>query len=106
MDGFGVNINSLSWKNGELAPALDRLIDEVGAKTWRVVFDMADWEATNDNADPNTPELVLLQRALFQREVPEPVGHAALSESEGRHIRHHGQFHGACAGMDGRAEDH
>lgn len=54
IDGFGVNINSLSWKNGELAPALDRLVDEVGAKTWRVVFDMMDWESTNDNADPHS----------------------------------------------------
>ena len=56
MDGFGVNINSLSWKNGELAPALDRLVDELGAKTWRVVFDMMDWESANDNADPHTPD--------------------------------------------------
>ena len=55
MDGMGVNINALSWKNGQLAPALDRLVDEVGAKTWRVVFDMMDWESSNDNADPNTP---------------------------------------------------
>ena len=70
MDGFGVNINSLSWKNGELAPALDRLVDEVGAKTWRVVFDMADWESTNDNADPHTPNWTyynaLYSNAKFQ----------------------------------------
>ena len=70
MDGFGVNINSLSWKNGQLAPALDRLVDEVGAKTWRVVFDMMDWESTNDNADPNTPDWTyynaLYSNAKFQ----------------------------------------
>ncbi len=52
IDGFGVNINSLSWKNGELMPALDRLSDEMGATLWRVVFDMEDWEAENDNSDP------------------------------------------------------
>jgi hypothetical protein len=70
MDGFGVNINSLSWKNGQLAPALDRLVDELGAKTWRVVFDMMDWESTNDNADPNTPDWAyynaLYSNAKFQ----------------------------------------
>jgi hypothetical protein len=70
MDGFGVNINSLSWKNGELAPALDRLVDELGTKTWRVVFDMMDWESTNDNADPNTPNWTyynaLYSNAKFQ----------------------------------------
>ena len=70
MDGLGVNINSLSWKNGELAPALDRLVDEVGAKTWRVVFDMTDWESTNDNADPHTPDWTyydaLYSNAKFQ----------------------------------------
>jgi hypothetical protein len=55
MDGFGVNLNALSWKNGELAPALDKLVDELGATTWRVVFDMEDWESTNDNADPTVP---------------------------------------------------
>ena len=55
VDGFGVNVNSLSWKNGELKPALDRLIDQMGVTVWRVVFDMEDWESSNDNADPNTP---------------------------------------------------
>ena len=70
MDGFGVNLNSLSWKNGELAPALDRLADELGVKTWRVVFDMGDWESTNDNTDPNTPNWAyynaLYSNAKFQ----------------------------------------
>ncbi len=53
IDGFGVNLNSLSWKNNELVPALDMLVDQLGATTWRVVFDMTDWEGTNDNADTN-----------------------------------------------------
>src|SRR5262249_25439186 len=56
MDGFGVNINSLSWKGGELKPALDLLADQMGARVWRVVFDMEDWEAANDNTDPSTPD--------------------------------------------------
>ena len=52
MDGVGVNINSLSWKGGELRPALDMLIDQMGTNLWRVVFDMEDWEDPNDNTDP------------------------------------------------------
>jgi hypothetical protein len=52
MDGLGVNLNSLSWKNGESMPVLDMLVDTMGGQTWRVVFDMEDWESTNDNNDP------------------------------------------------------
>jgi len=52
LDGVGVNINSLSWKNGEARQAIDLLADQMGTTLWRVVFDMEDWEATNDNADP------------------------------------------------------
>ena len=54
MDGFGVNINALSWKNGAAQPAIDLLADQMGATTWRVVFDEEDWEDPNDNADPHT----------------------------------------------------
>jgi len=54
MDGFGISANSASWDNGELRPAIDRLIDDGGSTIWRVVIEMADWEATNDDADPNT----------------------------------------------------
>ncbi len=55
IDGFGTNINSLSWNNDNSAAAIDMLADTMGQTTWRVVFDMEDWESTNDNADPNTP---------------------------------------------------
>ena len=55
MDGLGVNINSLSWKNGELRPALDLLAD-MGVSSWRVVFDKTDWEDQNDNNDPNVAD--------------------------------------------------
>jgi chitodextrinase len=54
MDGFGVNINPNSWDNGNLKPALDLLVDQNGSKLFRVAIDMEDWEATNDNSDPNT----------------------------------------------------
>lgn len=53
IDGFGVNANSASWDNGELRPAIDRLIDEGGSTIWRVIIDMPDWEATNDDSNPN-----------------------------------------------------
>jgi len=53
MDGFGISANSASWNNGELRPAIDRLLDEGGSTIWRVVIEMADWEATNDDANPN-----------------------------------------------------
>jgi hypothetical protein len=53
MDGFGVSANSASWNNGELRPALDRLMDEGGSTIWRVIIEMADWEASNDDANPN-----------------------------------------------------
>jgi len=53
IDGFGVNANSASWDNGALGPAIDKLADEGGATIWRVVMEMADWEATNDDLDPN-----------------------------------------------------
>ena len=53
IDGFGVNINSASWKNGQLIPALDMLTNQLGATIFRVVIDNSDWENTNDNSDPN-----------------------------------------------------
>ena len=53
MDGFGVNANHRSWNNAELQPVLDALIDQAGMTLFRVIFDKADWETTNDNSDPN-----------------------------------------------------
>ena len=52
IDGFGVSANSASWDNGELRPAIDTLIAN-GSTIWRVVIEMADWEATNDDGDPD-----------------------------------------------------
>jgi hypothetical protein len=53
MDGFGVSINSDSWKNGELKPAIDMLVDQNGSQVYRVVMEMTDWESTNDDANAN-----------------------------------------------------
>ncbi len=54
IDGFGTNINGASWNNGRLAPALDLLSKTMGGTIFRVILETADWEATNDNADPQT----------------------------------------------------
>jgi hypothetical protein len=53
MNGFGASINSDSWNNGQLKPALDMLIDQNGTKTFRVVMEMTDWEQTNDDSNAN-----------------------------------------------------
>ncbi len=50
--GLGASINVHSWDNGALKPVLDQLIGQ-GTKTFRVVMEMADWESTNDDSDPN-----------------------------------------------------
>jgi len=53
IEGFGVNANHRSWNNDELKPVLDQLIDQAGMTLFRVVYDNADWEGTNDNSNPN-----------------------------------------------------
>jgi|GEM_PF-241896 O-glycosyl hydrolase len=58
MDGFGVNINSPWWIDGgyqstDVAkPAIDMLVDDLGASIFRVVIEEMDWEAVNDDDDP------------------------------------------------------
>ncbi|MDZ7604662.1 MAG: hypothetical protein U5K79_03530 [Cyclobacteriaceae bacterium] len=60
MDGFGVNINTSWWLDGDyrntdaVKPAIDLLKDELGATIFRAVIEDMDWETTNDNDDPNT----------------------------------------------------
>ncbi len=70
IDGLGVNINAHSWNDGELIPALDMLIDQMGTTAWRVAYDMVDWESTNDNSDPDVPNWTyynaLYANAAFQ----------------------------------------
>ncbi len=56
VDGFGVNANHRSWNNNELKPVIDALIDEAGMTLFRVVYDNANWETTNDNADSNVAD--------------------------------------------------
>jgi len=52
IDGYGTNANALSWDGDKLKPALDLLVDQLGATIFRVILDEMDWEQTNDNADP------------------------------------------------------
>src|SRR5208337_2012416 len=53
IEGFGVNVNHRSWTNNELQPVLDAFIDQAGMTLFRVIWDNTDWEATNDNTNPN-----------------------------------------------------
>ena len=53
IDGFGANINYRGWNNDELKPVIDALVDQAGMSLFRVIYDLADWEKTNDNADAN-----------------------------------------------------
>lgn len=52
MSGIGVNANVHSWKGGQLKPAIDRYA-ALGAVTWRVIVERADWEPTQVG-DPAT----------------------------------------------------
>jgi O-glycosyl hydrolase len=58
IDGFGVNINAAWWLNGDymdadvVKPAIDILIDSLGATIFRVVIEEMDWETVNDDNDP------------------------------------------------------
>ena len=53
IDGIGVNINTRSWKDDELKPAIDLLVDSMQAKIFRVILETPkDWENVNDNNDP------------------------------------------------------
>jgi O-glycosyl hydrolase len=59
MDGFGVNINPAWWFNGSytnaktVQPAIDLLVDSLGATIFRAVIEEIDWEEVNDDNDPD-----------------------------------------------------
>jgi O-glycosyl hydrolase len=64
IDGMGVNINVNSWKNGQLKPALDALIDVNGSTEFRVIRDPMTWVTSESqipalhNLDPVTLQTV------------------------------------------------
>jgi O-glycosyl hydrolase len=44
IDGFGVNINSKYWDSGALKPVMDLLIDDLGARLFRVdIYGKSNW---------------------------------------------------------------
>ncbi|MBA4166647.1 MAG: hypothetical protein H0X41_03735 [Chitinophagaceae bacterium] len=51
---IGVNANPQSWNINPKAVAavLDQLIDSMGCTSFRLMYDDCDWEAVNDNDDP------------------------------------------------------
>jgi len=53
IDGIGVNVNYRSWEGTSLQPVLNAFIDQAGMTLFRITHDLSDWEAVNDNADPN-----------------------------------------------------
>lgn len=54
--GLGVNANPQSWNvNPEAVKKLvDELVDGMGCSSFRLMFDDCDWEAANDNNDPES----------------------------------------------------
>ncbi len=55
IDGFGVNINSKYWDGGALKPVLDLLIDDLGARLFRVdVYGKSNWVDPDDALGPSS----------------------------------------------------
>jgi O-glycosyl hydrolase len=52
---LGVNANPQSWdvNPDAVARVVDQLIDSMGCSSFRLMYDDCDWEANNDNDDPN-----------------------------------------------------
>ncbi len=70
LDGFGVNINPAWWLNGDyrdadiVRPAIDILIDSLGATIFRVVIEEMDWEPVNDDNDPENFNMTYYKRVF------------------------------------------
>ena len=102
IDGFGISANSASWDNGELRPAIDKLIDENGSTIWRVVIEMADWEATNDDADPNNFNWTYYNTIYSSPRFEELWATIAYLNQKGRHEPADAQLHGPGPHVVGR----
>lgn len=65
ISGLGVNANVHSWNNGELKPAIDKIV-ELGEVTWRVIIDKADWDAVEK---PDSPDFIDWNRysAIYEK---------------------------------------
>jgi O-glycosyl hydrolase len=52
IDGFGVNINSKYWNNGALIPAMELLVDDLGATIYRLdAYGKSNWVDPNNQYD-------------------------------------------------------
>ena len=102
MDGFGVNANVNSWNGGELRPALDTLVDTLGAGLFRVYIDNADWEASNDDGDPFSFNWSYYNGVYASPRLEELWGTMAVPQPEGDHVRPGPELHGTGARLDGR----
>jgi O-glycosyl hydrolase len=69
IDGMGANIDVGSWKGGQVAPALDLLIDTNGASLFRVVRDPMTWV----NNESQIPLLHALDPATLQQAYETPA---------------------------------
>ncbi|MBC8126000.1 MAG: hypothetical protein H8M99_02480 [Gloeobacteraceae cyanobacterium ES-bin-144] len=71
IDGFGVNVNTAWWNDGEVKPAIDLLVDNLNARLFRAVIEEMDWEAVNDDANPGhfnwTAYNAIYSNAKFQK---------------------------------------
>ena len=47
MEGFGVKFDPRRWNGAELAPAVDRLLDDLGVTLFGVSVDLRDWDVAN-----------------------------------------------------------
>lgn len=55
IDGFGVNINSKYWNNGNLKPVVDLLIEDLGATLFRVdIYGKSNWIDPNNTLGPSS----------------------------------------------------
>jgi hypothetical protein len=79
IDGMGVNINVNSWKNGELKPALDALININGSSAFRVIRDPMTW-VSSESLISRPPDVAV--RVRNSRNAGH-LEHHPLSESKG-----------------------
>jgi hypothetical protein len=63
MDGFGTNITPAQWRDGQLRPVLDKLVDDVGCDLIRIdAYGDGNWLApAKQQADGTFPEVYLTE---------------------------------------------
>lgn len=63
IEGFGVNINPMQWRDGNLKPAFDKLVNDLGGTLMRFdCYGMADWlDPAKQNSDGSFPDAYLKQ---------------------------------------------